>query len=134
MHDEFALKYESRFLSRFGLNGYGCCEPLHLKVDLIRKRIPRLRRMSMSPWVDVAMGAAALKNEVIFSYKPNPAILGMSNFDINEVRRQLKDVFEKTRGCVVEVIMKDLHTVNKQPNRMGEWVRMAIDLAGEYAA
>lgn len=133
MHDEFALKYEGRFLSRFGLNGYGCCEPLHLKVDLIRKRIPRLRRMSMSPWADVAMGAAGLKNEVIFSYKPNPAILGMSAFDINEARRQLKDVFEKTRGCVIEVIMKDLHTVNKQPNRMGEWVRMAIDLAGEYA-
>jgi hypothetical protein len=133
MHDEFALTYEGRFLSRFGLAGYGCCEPLHLKVDLIRRRIPNLRRMSMSPWADVAIGAAALKNEVIFSYKPNPARLGMAHFDINEARRQLRDVFEKTRGCIVEVLMKDLHTVNKQPKRMGEWVRMALELASEYA-
>ncbi|OPZ26539.1 MAG: hypothetical protein BWZ02_01973 [Lentisphaerae bacterium ADurb.BinA184] len=133
MHDEFALAYESRLLSRFGLAGYGCCEPLHLKVDLIRRRIPNLRRMSMSPWADVEAGAQALRNEVIFSYKPNPAILGMATFDVNEARRQLRDVFERTRGCVIEVIMKDLHTVNRQPQRMGEWTRMALELAQEYA-
>lgn len=133
MHDEFALTYESRFLSRFGLASYGCCEPLHLKADLIRKRISNLRRISMSPWANVAIGAAALKNEVIFSYKPNPAILGMETFDVNEARRQLRDVFEKTRGCVIEVLMKDLHTVHKQPKRMGEWVRMARELAEEFA-
>ena len=133
MHDEFALAYESRFLSRFSLASYGCCEPLHLKVDLIRKRIPNLRRISMSPWVDVAAGASALRDQIIFSYKPNPAILGMSSFDVAEVRRQLRDVFEKTRGCVIEVIMKDLHTVNKQPQRMGQWVKMALALAEEYA-
>lgn len=134
MHDEFALTYENRFLSRFGLAGYGCCEPLHLKVDLIRRRIPNLRRLSISPWADVAVGAAALKNEVIFSYKPNPAILGRSTFDVDDARRQLRDVFEKTRGCVVEVLMKDLHTVNKEPQRMGRWVKMALELAGEFAA
>lgn len=133
MHDEFALRYESRFLSRFGLAGYGCCEPLHRKVDLIRRRIPNLRRLSMSPWADVAMGAAALKNEVIFSYKPNPAILGMETFDLDRARRELRGVFDITRGCVVEVLMKDLHTVHGEPKRMGQWVRMALELAEEYA-
>jgi hypothetical protein len=133
MHDEFALAYESKFLSRFGLAGYGCCEPLHLKVDLIHKRIPNLRRISMSPWVDVAIGAAAVGNKFVFSYKPNPAILGMATFDVEAARRQLRDVFEKTRGCVIEVIMKDLHTVNKEPKRMGQWVKMALELAEEFA-
>lgn len=134
MHDEFALTYESKYLSRFGLAGYGCCEPLHLKVDLIRQRIPNLRRLSMSPWVDVAVGAAAMGNKLVFSYKPNPARLGMATFDVAEARRQLKEVFEKTRGCVIEVIMKDLHTVNKEPKRMGQWVKMALELAEEYAS
>ncbi|MCJ7752665.1 MAG: hypothetical protein MUQ65_16520, partial [Armatimonadetes bacterium] len=31
MHEEFALQYESRLLTRFGLACYGCCEPLHHK-------------------------------------------------------------------------------------------------------
>ena len=87
----------------------------------------------MSPWADVAVGAAAVKNEIIFSYKPNPAILGMSTFDLGAARRQLKDVFEKTRGCVIEVLMKDLHHVHQEPTRIGQWVKMARALAAEYA-
>jgi hypothetical protein len=27
MHEEFALQYEKRWLERFGLTYYGCCEP-----------------------------------------------------------------------------------------------------------
>lgn len=132
MHEEFALRYESQYLGRFGLASYGCCEPLHHKVALIRRHVPNLRRISMSPWANVETGAAAVKNEVIFSYKPNPAILGMGTFDVNEARRQLREVFEKTRGCVIEVIMKDLHTVHGDPQRMGEWTRMALELAAQY--
>jgi len=40
MHNEFALKYEIPILSRFGLNSYGCCEPLHDKIKYL-KQIPR---------------------------------------------------------------------------------------------
>jgi len=133
MHEEFALAYEKRFLSRFGLAGYGCCEPLDMKVDIILKHIPNLRRLSMSPWVDVARGAAALGKKAVFSYKPNPAILGMESWDRDLAERQLRDVLEKTRGCVVEVIMKDLHTVRKEPQRMWDWVALAMRLAEEYA-
>ena len=133
MHEEFALQYEKRFLDRFGLAGYGCCEPLHLKVDVIRKHLPNLRRLSMSPWVDVAVGAEALGDSCIFSYKPNPAILGGEAWDVDYARSQLRDVFEKTRGCIVEVLMKDLHEVRNEPHRMWEWVDMAMALADDFA-
>jgi len=132
MHNEFALTYEKRFLSRFGMVNYGCCEPLDRKLDIV-KTIPNLRRVSMSPWVDVARGAEGLGSKYIFSYKPNPAIIGMETWDLELARRQLRDALEKTRGCVVEVIMKDLHTCRKQPRRMWEWVDMAMQLAEEYA-
>ncbi len=45
----------------------------------------------------------------------------------------MRDAFEKTKGCVVEVIMKDLHTVRGEVNRMWEWVDMARELSQEYA-
>ena len=133
MHEEFALQYEGRYLKRFGLAGYGCCEPLHRKVDIIRKHIPNLRRISMSPWVDVAMGAAAVGKDLVFSYKPNPAILGGEAWNPDFARAHLRDVFEKTRGCAVEIIMKDLHTCRNEPHRMWEWTRMATAMAQEYA-
>ena len=133
MHEEFALRYEGRFLSRFGMAAYGCCEPLDCKMDILRKHVPNLRRVSMSCWVDVARAAEALGPDAVFSYKPNPAIFGGETWDLADAREQLRDTFEKTRGCAVEVIMKDLHTTRKQPHRMREWTEMAQALAQEYA-
>ena len=37
MHYEFAIQYEKRLLERFGLSCYGCCEPLHKKMSVVRK-------------------------------------------------------------------------------------------------
>ena len=51
MHEEFALRYAAPWMRMFGLTYYGCCEPLHRKVDILRK-IPNLRKISMSPWVN----------------------------------------------------------------------------------
>ena len=133
MHEEFALQYEGRFLSRFGLAGYGCCEPLHRKVDIIKKHIPNLRRISMSPWVDVAVGAAAVGKDLVFSHKPNPALLGRPLWDPDEVRAGIRDVCEKTRGLAVEIIMKDLHTCRNKPHRMWDWTRIALSVAEQFA-
>lgn len=132
MHDEFALNYEKRFLERFGLSNYGCCEPLDKKLDIV-KTIPNVRRVSMSPWVDVELGAEKLGKDYIFSYKPNPAIIGMEKWDVEFAREHLRDALEKTRGCPTEVIMKDLHSCRREPRRMWEWVDMAMQLAEEYA-
>lgn len=134
MHEEFALQYEGRFLSRFGLGSYGCCEPLHRKVDLVFKHVPHLRKLSMSPWVDVAAGAEALGRRAVYSYKPNPALMAGETWDQDHVRAGLRDVLDKTRGCVVEIIMKDLHSCHCQPQRMTDWVEIAMDLAesGEW--
>ena len=133
MHEEFALQYEARLLNRFGLAGYGCCEPLDRKIDILKKHLPHLHRVSISPWADVERAAEAIGKTAVFSYKPNPAILGGEVWDVDYAREQLRDVFEKTRGCCVEVIMKDLHTVRGDPSRMWEWVSMAKDLAEQYA-
>ncbi len=133
MHEEFALKYEKKFCERFGLINYGCCEQLDLKVDIIMKHIPNCRKLSMSPTANIARGAEALGKRAIFSWKPNPAWLGLPTWDLDWQRDQLRDTFEKTKGCVVEVIMKDLHTVRGEISRMSDWVKMAKELAEDYA-
>lgn len=132
MHGEFALQYEKRFLERFGLASYGCCEPLDMKLHIV-KTIPNLRRVSMSPWGDVARGAEGLEDKYVFSYRPNPAIIGMESWDLEFCRNQLRDALDKTRGCIVEVIMVALHNCRGEPRRMWEWVEMAMRLVEEYA-
>ncbi len=134
MHAEFAVPYERRYLERFGLASYGCCEPLHRKVDILRC-IANLRRISMSPWVDSAVGAEAIGTDYIFSFKPNPSYLSMDRWDVETARPQLEKALQDTRqhGCVTEVILKDLETIRGESRRILEWARMAMDLSHRYS-
>ncbi|MDP6502532.1 MAG: hypothetical protein QF886_02910, partial [Planctomycetota bacterium] len=132
MHDEFAVRYERRLLEHFGLATYGCCEPLHNKMHYVRK-IKNLRRVSMSPWVDIDVGAAELGRDFIYTHKPNPTIVSMEDWHPEMARDELTDAFKKTRENIVEVNLQDLHTVRNQPHRLTEWTEMALQLAEEYA-
>jgi hypothetical protein len=132
MHWEFALRHEMRWLERWGLTYYGCCEPLDVKLGILR-RIPNLRKVSMSPWVDVARAAAEIGTAYVFSLKPNPAILAEDDWRPGLARQQLRTSLERARGCRVEVIMKDISTVRYQPQRLWEWAAMAMELAEAFA-
>ena len=133
MHEEFALVHEKRFLELFGLNCYGCCEPLHNKLDLLIKHIPRLRRISISPWADIEKSAGILQDNYIYSWKQNPAILAGIEFNPEEIRCEIRNFCKKTQGCITEIIMKDTHTIKNEPERICEWVRIAKEVAAEFA-
>jgi hypothetical protein len=124
MFAEFILPYQLPLLERFGLNCYGCCEPLDKRWKYVRQ-IPRLRRVSVSPWSDRAKMAEALGADFIFSMKPNPADLAMDSFDEERIRAGLRKDLQLTRGCRVEVIMKDNHTICHDPSRVIRWVQIA---------
>lgn len=128
MHWEFVLSYQISLLERFGLNTYGCCEPLHDRFEYVL-RIPRLRRVSVSPWCDRAKSAEALRGRAVFSWKPNPARLAAIRFDEDLARREIRETLELAEGCVVEMVMKDTHTVNHEPERFDRWTAIAQEEA-----
>ena len=132
MHEEFALQYERRWMSRFALNYYGCCEPLDLKIDMLRS-VPGLRKVSMSPWVELERAARNVSDEFVFSFKPSPAAFAEDTWNLDKMRQDLVNALEKTRGCVVEVIMKDISTVRYQPQRLWEWAAMAQEVTAQFA-
>jgi hypothetical protein len=128
MHWEFALKHEMRWLERWGMNHYGCCDPLDLKMDIVR-RIPRLRKVSMSPWINVDRAVKELEDKYVFSFKPSPAILAEDEWRPEAARAAIREVLEKGKGCHIEVIMKDISTVRYKPHRLWEWSRIAMEEA-----
>ena len=132
MHWDFALQHEMRWLEKWGLTYYGCCEPLDLKMDVLR-RIPNLRKVSMSPWVDPERAANELRGNYVYSCKPNPAILAEDRWRPEQARKELRDVLERTRDCHVEIILKDISTVGYHPKRLWEWAAIAMELAEEFA-
>ena len=57
MFDEFEIRYTSGICERFGLVYYGCRDALDKKMNEVRK-LPNVRKVSMSPWADHENGAA----------------------------------------------------------------------------
>jgi hypothetical protein len=127
MFAEFIFPYQLPLLERFGLNCYGCCEPLDKRWRVVQQ-VPRLRRVSVSAWADVATMAGQLGDRYIFSWKPSPTDLAMP-FDEERIRARLRHAFQLTRDCRVEAIMKDNNTIGGDPSRVVNWCRVAREEA-----
>lgn len=124
MFDEFILQYQKPIQARFGLNCFGCCEPLHDRFDYVLT-IPRLRRISISPWCNREISAERLGADYIFSWKPNPSRIAMESLDEDLIRREIRETLQIARGCIVEIILKDTHTCRGEPDRFDRWCRIA---------
>jgi hypothetical protein len=132
MHYEFALQYGIRWMKRFGLNYYGCCEPLDKKIDILKK-IPRLRKISMSPWANLDIAAEKIGGDYVISYKPNPAIFVEDSWEPEEIKKDLTNNLNKIKKCKVEILMKDISTVKYKPQRLWEWAKIAMEVSEKFA-
>ncbi|MCP4606468.1 MAG: hypothetical protein GY847_39170 [Proteobacteria bacterium] len=128
MYEEFIFPFEKPIMERFGLTCYGCCEPLHGRWPTVKKH-PNLRRVSCSPWIDHEKMAGYLEDKYIYSWKPSPTPLSMPKLDIDTARKEIREVLEITKGCVVEIIMKDNHTISQRPENLVEWCQIAKEEA-----
>ncbi len=129
MHWEFALEHDMRWLERWGLTYYGCCEPLQNKLDLMR-RIPNLRKISVSPWNDFSKVLPSMGGEYVASIKPNPAVFVDDVFSPDQARAALEEAVGAGGDFShIELIMKDISTVRYQPRNLWEWSQIAMDVA-----
>ena len=129
MFEEYEIIYSMPIFERFGLVYYGCCDPLDAKMNEVRK-IPNLRKVSMSPWANRERGAQEIGKDYVFSSKPNPAYVATTKFDDELVRNDLLETIGICRknNCPLELILKDISTVNHEPQRLQKWGKIAMDL------
>jgi len=126
MFNEYEIDICMPLFERFGMVYYGCCDPLDRKMDQV-KRIPNLRKISISPWADTSRGAEAIGKDYVLSYKPNPAYL--ASFDEGIIRNDIRETVQicKKYGCPLELILKDISTVGGSPERLWRWAEIAME-------
>lgn len=124
MFAEYIYPYQKRIMDRFGLMCYGCCEPMDDRFDII-KASANLRRVSVSPWAKKSLMAEKLGANYVFSMKLSPSPLALPQLDENLVRQELRENLALTRNNRVELIMKDNHTLGKNPRNLTRWVEIA---------
>ncbi|MHB1348018.1 MAG: hypothetical protein ACYCXK_11065 [Candidatus Humimicrobiaceae bacterium] len=127
---EYVFPYQNSLLQRFGLNIYGCCEPLEKRWEVIRS-IPRLRRVTVSPWSDPEYMAEILGKDYVYCRKINPAYMATKVMDEESARSQLRNTFyaAKKHGCPTEVMLRDVMTFSWNPENAVNWTRIAREEA-----
>ena len=130
MHDEFLLQYQLPILEPFGLVAYGCCEDLTHKIDMLRQ-IPNLRRISVPSFSDVGKCAEQIGRDYVLSYRPSPADMVSYGLDPDHVRSILRSDLEVCRGCHVDITLKDVETVQGDPDRIRRWVALTREVIDE---
>lgn len=130
MHEEFLLQYQLPILRQFGLAAYGCCEDLTRKIGMLRK-IPNLRRIAVSPFADVARCAEQIGRDYVLSYRPSPSDMVGYGFNPERVRAILRRDLTACRDCCVDITLKDVETVNGDPDRVRRWVAVARGVIDE---
>ena len=123
MFGEFIFPYQLPVIAKFGFACYGCCEPVDKRWAYV-KQIPNLRRVSVSPWSDVAAMAENLGANYVFSRKPSPALVS-ADWHEDQVLADLRETITVTKGLNVEIVLKDVHTVRGEPWRFQRWVELA---------
>ena len=127
MHEEFLLNYQRPIMDYFGLVSYGCCENLTDKIDLLRS-IPNLRRIGITPTADIARCAEQIGDSYVFAWRPNPAVI-CAFYDRNVIKKQLTEGLKMSKGCHVDVMLKDISTLQGEPERLREWIKIAKEAA-----
>lgn len=132
MHDEFDIEYAKQWYERFGLGYYGCCEPLHDKIDIVRK-LPNIRKISISPWADREKAASLIDGDYVMSLKPTPAIFACDmTWKEKDIVKDLEKAVRNAEkyNCNIELILKDISTVDNKPERLFRWAEIAKEICG----
>ena len=129
--DEFMLQYQIPIMEKFGLTAYGCCEDLTGKIGLLGK-IPNLRRIAVSPFANVERCAEQIGTDYVISYRPSPAEMVSYDLDTARIRGILRKDFAAMKGTRFDITLKDVETVQGDPQRIVKWVQIVREIIEEF--
>ncbi|HUU58724.1 MAG TPA: hypothetical protein VMZ50_04210, partial [Phycisphaerae bacterium] len=84
------------------------------------------------PRADVRKSAEQIGADYVFSWRPNPSQMMCCGFDRELIRKVIHDGMEASKGCHVDITLKDVQTVENDPTRPREWVRLVREITDEY--
>ena len=124
MFKEFILPYLSEAAALYGKTYFGCCENIDLRWELIRKGIPHLKGVSVSPFSDLACMGEYLGKDYVYSRKPHSAPIAYRTPDMDAARRDIADTLKAAKGCNTEIILRDVYRLYGRRQTIREWTDM----------
>ncbi len=131
-HEEFEMQYMRPLMAKCGLVYYGCCEPLHDRIEML-KTVPNMRKIGVSPWADLEMSAEKMGGGYVYARKPNPANVAL-NTDEAVIEKEIRETVEicLKYGCPYEFVIKDISTVSYKPQNLITWTNTVNKVLDSY--
>jgi len=132
MWEVYLLEFQKPILARFGLTGYGCCENLTRKIDGVLS-IPNLRIFVCSAWTDLetVVDRVGRRKVIMWRQKATDVVHAP---DEAALRKALRDGLDRLRGCHVQIVLRELQTLQGRLDRLHVWTRIAKEEAERFAA
>ena len=131
MWKEFLLEYQKPIFARFGLVAYGCCENLTNKMEGVLA-IPNLRIFVCSAWTDLGKLVERVGDKHVIMWRQKATDVVHAP-DEAALRKALREGLKRLRGCRVQIVLRELQTLNGRPDRLHVWSRVAIEEAERFA-
>ncbi len=126
----FLLDYQMPILSQFWLTSYGCCEDLTHKIDGVLS-IPNLRIFVCSAWTDLERVVEAVGNRYTIMWRQKATDVVFPE-DLTLLRKHLEEGMRIAQGCHVQIVLRELQTLNGRKNRLTQWASVAKEAAAKY--
>lgn len=130
MWEEFLLHYQKPVFARFGRSAYGCCENLTHKMDGVLS-IPNLRIFVCSAWTDLVKVVERVGDKHVIMWRQKATDVVHAP-DEATLRKALRDGLSQLRGCHVQIVLRELQTLNGRPDRLHVWTRIAKEEAARF--
>jgi len=111
MYATFIHPYQRRVGDRYGLINYGCCEPVHHFWPTLAQ-FHNLRKVTVSPWCDVASISASVGKNVVLSRKPHPMKLCGPTFDARAFADDIAETLAIAQDNFIELVFRDTVPLN----------------------
>jgi len=130
MWDEFLLSHQLPILKLYGLTSYGCCENLHGKFEILKAKVPNLRRVSSSPWSPLEYMAEQAGRDYVIQVRPMPSDV-LLKFDEDDMRRDITEKMEIAGAGIMDFCLQDIETVDDRPETLPLWTHIAQEIGAE---
>ena len=129
MWREFCLEYQKPIMARFRYVSYGCCENLTDRIDDVLA-IPNLRIFVNGPWTDWGNTVEKCADRYALVWRQHAAKV-LTSPDLDTIERDLRAGLAQSRGCHRGVVLQEIDTSNGNPQRLRDWVGMAVKASEE---
>ena len=96
----------------------------------MRRKVPNLRRVTVSPWSDIEYSAEHCGREVVMQIRPLPSDVLM-RFDEEQMRKDIEDKMKRAGDTIFDFCLQDIQSVFGRPETLDTWTRVTKEVGAE---